>query len=156
MSSQGLYNSILKSLHTGAYDDAQWPVTSCLIHKFFEAKGSVLVLGDGSPPEVNIFFTRICISGEHRKDLEVEYFKDYHGLDERLSRVRLLPDSQVTPLATLYTEKEKKTSVVFNEIMPRYHFKRGLDMRLDGPDDSRIVFSIGDPISEDNWSTAQM
>ncbi len=46
--------------------------------------------------------------------------------------------------------------MTYNEIMPRYHFQDGLNVRLDGPGGSRIVWGIADPSDGNGWSTGQI
>ena len=147
MSRQDLFEQILASLHAGVLDDARWPAASGLIDEFCGTKGNHLVFGDGAAPEnVDIFFAQFCYRGERHVQLEREYFGGWHAVDERLPRIRALPDSRLAPIPSLFNEDEMKTSAVYNELMPRTDTRDSLSVRLDGPERSRIVWTICDTV----------
>ena len=156
MSTHELFSRILGSLHAGALDDANWPATSGLIDELCGSTGNFLVIGDGPVQgDVDIFFTRFCFRGERDPGLERKYFYVYHALDERVPRLRRLPDSQLAPSRDLLTEKEKRTSVVYNGPMRDTGTRDSLNVRLDGPGGSRIVWTLADPVGDEGWSHAR-
>ena len=156
MSRQDLFERVLGSLDAAALDDSRWPAASGLIDEFCGAKGNMLATGDGSAQEgVDIFFARFCYRGERHAELEREYFGVWHAVDERLPRIRRLPDGRLAPVPALFGEGEMKTSALYNELMPRTDTRHSLSVRLDGPDGSRIVWTIADPVGGDGWSSAQ-
>ena len=65
------------------------------------ATGNSLVVGYGFGDDVDIYFARICRDGERREDLERSYFAQTHWRDERLPRLRVLPDSKVVHVTEL-------------------------------------------------------
>ena len=157
MNRQSQYERILASLHETVLDDSQWPATSALIDDVCGVKGSFLVSGDGGTREgIDVFFARFCLRGERREDLERLYFETYHECDERLPRLRQLPDGQVVHVSSLFTEMEKKTSVVYNEALPLAHTGDSLSVRLAGPDGSRIVWVVADPVDARGWSSSRV
>ena len=149
------FDRILQSLHAAAFADARWPAASGLIDEAIGVHGSLLVYGDGAAQN-NIFFARICSRGERHRELERAYFRDYYPIDERLPRIRSLPDSRLTPVPSLSTEAERKTSLIYNELLPRMRGQDGLLVRLDGPDASRTTWSIGDPVDRDGWTSERV
>lgn len=154
---QDLFERLLASLYAAALDDARWPAASGLLEDFCGAAGNFLVCGDGATQDdVDIFFARFCFRGERDVDIEREYFGIYHALDERIPRIRALPDSGIASNASLLTEAEKKTSVYYNELLPRTGVRDSLVTQLAGPDGSRIVWAIGDPVGGDGWSSGQV
>ena len=157
MSRQDLFERLLRSLHGAALDDARWPATSGLLDEMCEAKGNMLVFGDGAQRgDIDIFFAQLCYRGERCVELEREYFEVYHPLDERMPRMRQLPDSRIVHVDELLTEEEMKTSSVYNEILPRYDGRNGLVTRLDGPDSSRIVWTVGDAVDAAGWTPTRI
>ena len=157
MSGPDLFDRILGSLHQAVLDDSLWPATSGLIDEVCGSKGNALVFGDGSSrDDVEIFLARFCYRGERREDLEREYFEDFHAIDERIPRVRRLPESRIVPVGALYTEEEKKTSPAYNDALFRGEFRDGINVRLDGPDGSRIVWGFADPVDGDGWSRTRV
>ena len=157
MSKQEHFERILTSLHATALDDTEWSPTSRMIDEFCESQGNFLVFCDGDlPQEIDVFFSRLCYRGQRNEELEREYFEVYHPVDERIPRIRQLPDSQIVSARSLFTEQEIKHSRVYNESMLRSRAGDSLSVRLDGPQDSRIVWSIGDPVGDDGWSSAQV
>lgn len=79
---------------------------------------------------VDVFFARYCAGGHRNSDLEREYMQTYHALDVSLPRIRRLPDSKAVRASTLFTEAEKKTSVMYNEALPRARFRDAVYVRL--------------------------
>ena len=134
--------------------DAQWPATSGLIDELCGVKGNHLVLGDGEAlDDIDIFFAQFCYRGQRHVALEREYFEDWYAVDERLPRIRTLPDGRPTPTPSLFSEAEMKTSAVYNELMPRTGTRDCLTVRLDGPDRSCIVWTVADPVDGDGWTS---
>ena len=147
---------ILAALHQAALDDAHWPEASALIDEACGAKGNTLVFGDGSSrDDVRIFFAGFYFRGQRHRELEREYFGVYHPLDERLPRLRRLPDSRLVHVTDLYTDEEVRTSPTYNDLLPRGLGQNSLNVRLDGPNGSRIVWSINDPVDAGGWSSSQ-
>ena len=157
MKQHATFERIVDSLNEAMLDDARWPETSALIDEAFGAKGNVLTFGEGtSKGNVEIYFMKCYYRGEDRSAWQRDYFRDYYADDEHLPRMRALPDSEIIPVANLFSEKELKTSRMYNEALVRFHGQRGLSMRLDGPLGSRIVWGIADPTHASGWSSAQI
>ena len=157
MNERDTFDRILASLHEAALDDARWADTSALIDDAFCAKGNSLVFGEGGPEEgIRIFYAGCFYHGQRHREFEREYFDDFHARDERLPRLRQLPDSQVVHVRDLYTDEELKTSAAYNDALLRGQFQNGINVRLDGPNGSRIVWAINDPIDTDGWSSPQI
>ena len=157
MNKQDLFDNILASLHEAVFDDSLWPATAALIDEACGIKGNILVSGNGrSHEDVSIFLASFCFRGQRRIDWEREYFEVYFANDERLPRLRALPHARLVPAADLYTAEERKTSVAYNEAMPRSGTQESLNVRLDGPHDSRIVWALADPITRDGWGSGQI
>ena len=127
------------------------------MEEFCGAKGNSIIAGDGGAQgDVDIFFARFCCRGERKLEWERDYFEVYYAVDERLPRFRVLPDSEIVHAPKLFTEAEKQSSAVHNEYMPRVGARNGLVGRLDGPDGSRIAWTIGDPFGGEGWSSAHI
>ena len=155
MSRRDSFDRILQSLHAAAFADARWPAASGLIDESIGAHGNFLVVADGATQN-DVLFAQLCSRGERYRELEREYYGVYYPIDERLPRIRTLPDSRLAPVPSLSTEAERKTSVVCNELLPRMRTRNGLVVRLDGPDASRIIWSIGDPVDGDGWTSERV
>ena len=154
MSRQDLFERLLSSLHESMLDDAHWPVASALMDEVCGSKGNILVSGEGeTADDGEIFFTRCCYRGQRHEDYESEYFDVYHHRDERGPRLRQLPDSKIVSVEELYTAEEKRRSLAYNEMLTRSDTGNGLHARLDGPDDSWIVWTAADPVDDVGWST---
>lgn len=157
MNERDAFDRILASLHEAMLDDAHWLPTSALIDDACRTKGNMLTFAEGQThDDVEIFYIRFCFRGEHHKELEREYFTHYFPWDERIPRLRQLPDSQLFHVPDLYTEQELKTSPAFNEVLPVGGIQNGLNVRLEGPSGSRIVWNICDPVGTDDWSSDQL
>ena len=153
MSERDAFDRILVSLHQATLDDAHWSATSALIDEACGTKGSYLVHSDGnSEDDIRIFLTRCLFRGQRCEEWERTYFDVYYPLDERIPRVRRLPDSQLVHVTDLYTDEEIKTSVCYNEALPLGHVQNSLNVRLDGPNGSRITWVLADPVDGDGWT----
>ena len=156
MSSQDALERIVAALHEAAFDDSGWPAEAALIDDACRTKGNRLVFCIQSfGGELESGLTRFCYRGERRRDLERDYFLVYHPTDERTPRLLELPDSQLVRVADLYSEQEKRTSRAYNEWLSEGEAQNGLITRMDGPNDSFIVWSTADPLRED-WSSDQI
>ena len=153
MSLQDTFDHALASLNAAALDAAHWPAAAAAMEDACGIMGSTLVVGRGFGDNVEIYFRRICRGGERREDFERSYFTQSHWRDERLPRLRALPDSKVVHVTELFSEQELKTSVVYNERLPQFSAQNGLNVRLDGPDGSRIVWTVADPVDAAGWAS---
>ena len=157
MSRQDAFERILAFLHEAALDDARWPAASALIDEACGSKGNMLVFGDGQTHEnVEIFLARFCYRGQRHEELERLYFDVYYPSDERVPRLRQLPDSRVVPVSDLYTDAEKKTSPTYNEGLPLSDTANSLSVRLEGPQGLRIVWIIADPVDSEGWTCSRV
>lgn len=155
MSAPEVFDRLLVSIHDAVLDDAAWPAAAVQIDQLCGSRGNVLVYGGGTAPDdVDIFFARACFGGERNEDCEREYFDVYHRFDERLPRLRQLPDSQVVPVAWLLSQQQMRTSLVYNEMLCPGGLGNALHSRLDGPDGTRIVWTSADPVDSSGWSSA--
>ena len=151
------YERIVTALHEAALDDTRWPATSALIDEAFGASGNSIVFADESTPgDIRILLARFLYRGERHLEFEQEYFTDYYHLDERVPRVRRLPDSQIVHVTELYTDDERKRSLVYNQALSRGFVQDSLNVRLDGPGGSRIAWVINDPVEDTGWSSEQI
>lgn len=147
-----IFDRVLVSLHDATLDDAHWPAASALIDEACGATGNSLVVGDGFGDDVRVHFAAFHRRGERREEIQRTYFEDYHLRDERLPRLRQLPDGKLVRIPSLYTARELKTSPAYNEALQGY--QNGLNVRLDGPRGSRIVLAFADPIGRQGWQSA--
>ncbi len=157
MSVEDKLEQILASLQAAMLDDAHWTAASGLIDEVCGAKGNHLVTSNNNwDDEISVFFMRFCYGGAHRTDLEEEYFTKYYPADEHLPRLKQLPDGRIAHMSELLSEEQLKHSATYNEMMPRYRFCDGLNIRLDGPRGSQIVWGLADPRDGQGWSTQQV
>ena len=111
MSDQDAFARILASLYQATLDDRHWPVTSALIDEACGITGNCLLVGEGPPDDIRAMFVGVYARGERQADLEREYLQVYHPIDEAVPRLRQLPDSQVVPIADLYTAEDAPTGL---------------------------------------------
>ena len=157
MSERDVFDRVVASLHEASLDDARWPATSCLIDDVLRAGGNSLGFGAGTPEEgLQIYYAGFFRGGQRLREFEREYFGVYYPRDERASRLRRLPDGKVRTFRSMYTDAELKTSAAYNEFLARGRAQKGLNVRLDGPGGTRIIWTVNDPLDADGWSTAQI
>ena len=156
MNNQDDFARILASVYDAMLDDAQWPATSALIDEACGMTGNALLVAEGPKDDIRVLTVGLYTKGQRHEDVEREYLEVYHPLDERVPRLRQLPDSRLVHVPDLYTAEELKTSRTYNEIMLRAKYQHGLNVRLDSPDGSHITWSIGDPVASDGWGSSQI
>ncbi len=156
MSDQDVFERILASLYETMLDETLWSVTSALIDEACGMQGNGLLVGAGPKDDVRVLFAQAHYRGERREDLEREYLTLYHPIDERVPRVRRLPDSRVVHITDLYTAEELQTSPAYNESMLRASSQDSLNVRLDGPDGSHITWATADPVGPGGWEGPQL
>lgn len=157
MSGQDAFDRVVASLHEASLDDARWPAASGLIDDMLRADGNSLGFGTGTlEAGIQIYYAGFFRGGQRLRELEREYFGVYYPRDERYPRLRRLPDSKVLPVRKLYTDAELKTSAAYNELLARNRAGKGLNVRLDGPGGTRIIWTVNNPLDADGWSSAQM
>ena len=148
---------MLALLYEATLDDAHWPGASALIDEACGSRGSILAYGhEPSKGNLDVFLAKACYRGEERPDLPREYFRKYYRIDEHIPRLNRLPDSKVVQVADLFTERELKTSPMYNDLLARYEGRSGLNVRLDGPGRSSIIWGIMDPVDARGWLTSRI
>ena len=153
MSERPALQPILASLHDAVLDDTRWPACSALIDEACRVQGNSLTFASGKVQDnPEVYFAQCHFRGERDHALEREYFDTYYPRDERVPRLMRLPDRQAVPIVDLYTEEELKTSEVCNEFLVRARYRDGLNVRMDGPNGSRITWAPADPVNGEGWS----
>ena len=151
------FERVIDSLNRAMLDEALWLPTSSLIDDALGSKGNHLVFSNQSWNEdIDVFFVRFCYRGEHHTELEREYFRTYYPVDDHLPGLRRLPDGQIAHVPDTFRGVDLAKSVMYHEAMPRYGFRNGLNVRMDGPFASRIVFGVADPTDASDWSSWQL
>ena len=157
MSQQDTFERTLALLHDATLDDTHWPAASALIDEICGATGNELVVAGGhSRADAKILFAGLYYHGQRHEALEREYPEIYFAQDERVPRIPRLADSRVVHVTELYTDGELKTSPTYNEALPRASAQNSLNVRLDGPDGSQIVWMLADPSESGSWSSRQV
>ena len=156
MSDLDAFEGILASLNEAMLDDALWPATSALIDEACGTTGNALMVGEGPSNRMRALFVGFYHRGQRRKDLEREYLGVYHPIDERVPRVRALPDSQIVHVTSIYTAEELRTSPTYNEILLRAMHQDSLAVRMDGPAGSHMTWGLGDPVASGGWEASRV
>ena len=150
------FDRILTSLHEAALDSACWLSASALIDEALGTHGSTLAFGDGeSEEDFRLYFMWVCHLGQRRRDLERLWMETYYSLDEAIPRLRRLPFYQLFHITDLYTEEERKSSESYNMLRTLAHAGHAINVRLEGPNGSRIMWRVNDPLDGEGWSSAQ-
>ena len=146
----------MASLYDATLDDRHWPATSALIDEACGLTGNALMVGEGPQDDIRALFVGLYYRGQRREDLERQYLETYHPVDERVPRVRQLPDGHLVHGTDLYTPDELKSSPAYNEALLRGRHQNGLLVRLDGTDGSHMTWALGDPLASDGWGSSQI
>ena len=151
------FERIVGLLNEAMLDDSLWLQISALIDEALGSKGNHLVCTNRSWNEdIEVFFLRLCYRGEHHTALEREYCETYYPVDDHLPGLSQLRDSQIAHVRDTFREQDLAKSVMYNEAMPHFGFQNGLNVRMDGPFDSHIVFGVADSVDAREWSSEQL
>lgn len=157
MSRSDKVQRIVASLHEAAIDPGGWSKASALIEETLGIRGTGIVCSEGNNErEVRVFEAVHMVAGQRFNEHEREYFESYFAQDERLPRLRKLPDSELRHIRQLYSEAELKTSATFHEFFPRVHGQDSICVRLDGLNRSRIVLQFHDRLNGNGWSSPDL
>ena len=156
MNQQDSYDLALAALNEAAFDDTCWPEASKRMDEACGATGNIVVIGDEvATGDVEISLARICFRGQRSAYWEGRYFGRLYAMDERIPRLRQLPPGELVDIRSLYTARERKESIVYNE-MVRAQTQHGLNMRLALPDGAKITWQIANPAGGDDWVSDQL
>jgi len=156
MSREDRFKRVLRALHEATLNDANWPAAAGLIDELIATAVNTLAVGKGkTQSESDILFLRHCFGGERHEDWERRYFRDYWLRDESIPRIGTLPDSRLVHTMDLYSDCEKKTSAAY-ESRREAGMQNGLNVRMDGPDGSHIVWTLGNSTQREGWQSVQI
>jgi len=156
MSDEDAYRRIMASLSEAMIDDSHWPATSALIDEACGLTSNALMIGEGPKDDIRVLTPGFYRRGQRHEEQEREYLQIYHPIDERVPRVRRLPDSRLVHVTDLYTAKELKTSPTYNEFLLRITHQNSLNVRLEASGGSYITWGLGDPVASDGWGSSQI
>lgn len=156
VSSEDIFKRIVASLYDATLDDRHWPATSALIDEACGLTGNALMVGEGPKDDIRALFVGLYYRGQRREDLERKYLHTYHPTDERVPRVRQLPDSRLVHVTDLYTVDELKSSPTYNEALVWAKHQNSLAVRMDGLDGAHTSWALGDPVISDGWGSSQV
>ena len=156
MSAQDAFACILAALSDTMLDEGLWPATSARIDEACGIQGNALLFGRGPQAYDRVTCAGFYYRGHRREDLMREYLDRYYPIDERVPRVRQLPDSHLVHVTTLYTAEELQSSPAYNEGLRRLRAQNGVNVRLIEPDGSDIVWVTADPVSPAGWAAPQL
>ena len=156
MKDEATFARILAALHDAALDPARWPDFSALVDEALGVRGTSMLFGDGDTDEdARIAFQWTCTHGERRPDMERLYFGTYYPMDERVPRLRHAPDGQLLHNTDVFTERELKTSPVYQAFRTQ-NCADAVNVRLEGPSGSRILWMVHDPVDRDGWLSTRL
>lgn len=156
MKDEATFGRILTSLYDAALDPVRWPGFSAIADDALGVRRTSMLVGDGeSNEDARIAFQWTYERGQHRPDIEKLYFGTYYALDERVPRIRFAPVGQLLHNTDLFTDRELKTSPVY-EAFKTQECADAVNVRLDGPDGSRIHWFLHDPTDRDGWTSDRL
>lgn len=150
-------DSILALLHAAALDDSRWSEAASLISEAVRSRGTGTGLVSGlSPSDLLVFQAHLWFDGRRREDWERRYWEDYMPQDERVPRVLRLPSGHLVPTGDLYTDREKRHSLAYNEALAQTGAQNGLHVRMEGPEGSHILWVTCDSTEREGWGSDQL
>ena len=156
MGDRDSFHRILDALHDAMLDGARWRGVSAMIDEVCGLTGNGLMVRNAPMDDGRVVIFWDYCRGHAREEDVRDYIENYHATDERAPRVRKLTDGHLAHTRDLYTPEELKTSPTYNELLLRVGAQNALQVRLDGPDGSSIVWHLRDPVDADGWGTSRL
>lgn len=157
LSQQQHLERLLPALCEAALDDAHWLSAAALLNEAVGTRGHALTFATGrSQHDATLFFLRFCFGDQHRQDYEQTYLTDYWHRDERVPRWAALLDGDLVHTPSLYTEPERKHSIVYKKLLSDLQARNGLNVRLDGPAGSHVLWTLADSSESTGWGAEQI
>ena len=156
MSAEDSFERTLASLHSAALGGAPCLSAAALVNETVATGGHALLLTRGRTHEGQLFFFRFCFGRERREDWERIYLRDYRDRDERTTRIARQPDGALVHTPALFSDEERKSSAVYNGLMSEMGAQDGLNVRLDGPGGTNVVWVLADSARKGGWSSDQV
>lgn len=155
MGARDQLDHVLGLMHKAALGDVHWTEAASSINDTIGARGNNLGAGrEKAPHDAGFFFAYSCYGDQRRRDYEERYRKHLFSRDEAVQRILRLPDGQLTPIASLYTRREKRTSRAYAWVR---RISSGLYVRLNGPAESQIVWRIANSTERGgHWGSSQI
>ena len=156
MSETDKFERVLTTLNDVALSRVLWSDALVLIDELIGVYGGAMVFGEGeSYKDLRIYSAWMYEHGERIKEVEQEYFSTYHRLDERIPRLRVAPNAQLFHVTEFYTPEELKNSPAYNDFMVRHNADDGINVRMDAPGGSRLIWATNNPVKGNGWSSPQ-
>ena len=156
MNPDDAFERCLEALYEAALDDTRWPAATTLIEDAVGTKGNVVGVTEGSGEDLRVLFSRWLRRGEDRQEQVREYYEVYYPHDEAVPRMARLPHGRLVHTRDLYSEDERKSSQVYNEVWPRLGVQNSFYTRFDGPDGLSIGWGVDDPVGSGGWQSAHL
>ena len=157
MSDIEAFGRILDLLYEAALDNDRLPAASALIDETLRIHGNTIGFGGMDPENGALVYSLTAFArGQRCYALEREYLESYFHIDERVPRLHQCPEGRLTHLSELYSRKESRSSVVFNEHLSRVPACNSVMVRLGGFGGSSICWTAHDPLAGADWSSIQL
>lgn len=153
MRRQDRFDQAILALHDAALGDGDWHVANAALQNacFADAShiGIVSAYGGNS---AEFAFSKVSSRILDPGEAEREYVYDFYPTDERIPRLLRLPNGRIAPNTDLYSAVERRrTSGTWNDFLCRLGTTNQLNVRLDGPDGSDILWALTRHFRSPDW-----
>lgn len=130
------YDRIVSLLYDAVLDDRAWPRICDLVGTATGVRGIHLAIIDQASVDPNLVFSHLYVDGRPAPEMEEWYVRDYFAIDERVPRVSQLPVAKLVHNDSLFTDRERKASAVYNDFLKKVNGTNQVLINLPGPDRS--------------------
>ena len=157
MSQGDLFQGTVALLQRAALRDEHWLSAAAGINEAVGTRGHGFTFGRWRSDHDKDFLSACFVFGRmRREDWEHQYVRHYMLRDERAPRLFQHPSGEVVRTGDLLTERERRTSAVYNEMLRDMQAMDGLTVHLDGPAGTRIALALADSLERAGWSSDQV
>ena len=117
----GQFDQAVQAIHAAALDDALWAQVFAAMDDFCGlAGGQFTALEAGADGQPVPTFAACYINGDPHQEVAADWTRNYAQHSENVPRIARLPVGRPTHNEELFTEAEKRTSLMYNEFQPKY------------------------------------
>ena len=149
------YDRLVSLLYEAVLDDKVWPRIYQSLGATAGVEGAHLVIVDGASADPNVVFSQLHVDGRPAPEIEERYVRDYFAIDERVPKLPQLPTARLVHNDSLFTDRERKFSVAYNEFLRAVDGTNQVLIRLSGHQRPEFDMWVLTKLNSQAWDAQQ-
>ena len=152
MGTQDRFDQGLAALHAAGLGEADWQHAIAGLCDALDADGNQIAIVSDRGSTAEVTFSAAYAPRLDWIELEREYLADFFPTDERVPRLLSLRHGRIVPNSEMYTDLERsRTSATWNDFLCKLGTANQLNVRLDGPSGTTILWVLSRHIHSPDW-----